>query len=104
MPPETELVWQQGLLDVLLEYAIQSDHSSFAISPTLARLGFKTTTVLRFLPPGSAERAYQFRGEERQDTDTFFTVLIGISGVLAIIALLAAAFLVKIYVPAPLPI
>ena len=63
LPPETELVWQQGMLDVLLEYPIQSDRSSFSVSPTLARLGIRTTTVLRFLPPGGAERAYQFTGD-----------------------------------------
>jgi hypothetical protein len=63
LPNETELVWQQGLLDVLLEYPIQSDHSAFSIRPTLARLGLRTTTVLRFLPPGRGERAFQFTGD-----------------------------------------
>lgn len=63
LPEATELVWQQGLLDVLLEYPIQSDHSAFSIRPTLARLGLETTTVLRFLPPDHGERAYQFTGD-----------------------------------------
>ncbi len=63
LPNETELVWQQGLLDVLLEYPIQSDHSAFSIRPTLARLGLRTTTLLRFLPPGRGERAFQFTGD-----------------------------------------
>jgi hypothetical protein len=63
LPNETELVWQQGLLDVLLDYPIESDHSAFSIRPTLARLGLQTTTVLRFLPPGRGERAFQFTGD-----------------------------------------
>jgi hypothetical protein len=63
LPPETELVWQQGMLDVLFDYPIQSDRSGFSIRPTLARLGIRTTTVLRFLPPGGGERAYQFTGD-----------------------------------------
>lgn len=63
LPVETELVWQQGMLDVLLEYQIQSDQSKFSVRPTLARLGIRTTTVLRFLPPGGAERDYQFVGD-----------------------------------------
>lgn len=63
LPPETELVWQQGLLDILLEYPIASEQSSFAIRPELARLGLRTVTVLRFLPPGGGERAYQFSGD-----------------------------------------
>ena len=34
-----ELFWNQQLLDVLLEYPIQSDHSDFSIDPRVARLG-----------------------------------------------------------------
>jgi HupE/UreJ protein len=63
LPVETELIWQQALLDVLLEYPIDSDQSSFSIRPALARLGLQTTTVLRFLPAGRSERAYQFVGD-----------------------------------------
>ena len=63
LPPETELVWQQGLLDILLEYPIASEQSSFSIRPALARLGLRTVTVLRFLPPGGGERAYEFSGD-----------------------------------------
>jgi hypothetical protein len=63
LPAETELIWQQALLDVLLEYPIESDRSDFAIRPALARLGLQTTTVLRFLPRGHGERAYQFLGD-----------------------------------------
>ena len=63
LPPETELVWQQGLLDILLEYPIASEQSSFSLRPTLARLGLRTVTVLRFFPPGGGERAYQFSGD-----------------------------------------
>src|SRR5262245_59947959 len=32
---ETELYWNQGILDVSFEYAIQSDHSRFSIRPAL---------------------------------------------------------------------
>jgi hypothetical protein len=60
---DTEFVWSQGLLDVLFEYPIQSDRSRFAIEPRLARLGIRTLTVLRFLPPGGAVRAFEFSGD-----------------------------------------
>ncbi len=65
LPAETELVWRQAMLDVLLEYPIGSDQSDFSVRPTLARLGLETTTVLRFLPPdpAGAERAYLFVGD-----------------------------------------
>ena len=59
----TELFWQQGLLDVELEYPITSERSRFSIEPALARLGIRTMTVLRFLPPGSGERIFQYTGD-----------------------------------------
>src|SRR5580765_775577 len=48
---ETELYWNQGLLDVLFEYPIHSDDSYFSIHPRLAGLGLRVVTVLRFMPP-----------------------------------------------------
>jgi hypothetical protein len=62
LPHDMELFWNQQLLDVLLEYPIQSDRSEFSIRPRFERLGLRTVTVLRFLPPGGVERAYEFHG------------------------------------------
>jgi HupE / UreJ protein len=59
----TELYWNQGLLDVLFEYPIRSDSSEFSIHPRLERLGLRTVTVLRFLPPSGAVRAFEFVGD-----------------------------------------
>jgi hypothetical protein len=59
----TELYWNQGLLDVLFEYSIKSDESRLSIRPTFARLGLRVVTVLRFLPPGGAVRAFEFDGD-----------------------------------------
>ena len=63
LPPGIEIVWQQAMLDVLLEFPIQSDRSDFSILPTLARLSQRTTTVVRFQLPGRGERAFQFTGD-----------------------------------------
>ncbi len=63
LPPKTELAWQQAMLDVLFEYRIRSDSSRFSIDPALARLGVRTNTVLRFLPPGGSERAFEYTGD-----------------------------------------
>jgi len=63
LPEQTEFFWSQGLLDVLFEYPIQSDRSRFSIEPRLARLGIRTLTVLRFLPPGGAVRGFEFYGD-----------------------------------------
>jgi hypothetical protein len=60
---DTELIWNQGLLDVLYEYPIQSDRSDFSIDTVLEKLGIKATTVIRFLPPGGAVRAFEFLGD-----------------------------------------
>jgi len=63
LPEQTEFFWSQGLLDVLFEYPIHSDQSRFSIRPRLARLGIRTLTVLRFLPPGGGVRAFEFPGD-----------------------------------------
>jgi hypothetical protein len=63
LPDATEFFWSQGLLDILFEYPIQSDRSLFSIRPRLARLGIRTLTVLRFLPPGGAVRGFEFYGD-----------------------------------------
>jgi hypothetical protein len=60
--PETNLVLEQALLDVLLEVPISSAASRFSIEPHWAHLGIQTRTVLRFLPEGGTERALQFEG------------------------------------------
>ena len=63
LPSETELYWNQGLLDLLFEYPINSDDSYFSIHPRLAGLGMRVATVLRFVPPGGAVRAFEFDGD-----------------------------------------
>lgn len=63
LPADTELYWEQGMLDVIFEYPIQSDRAEFSISPGLTRLGLRVNVVLRFLPPGGAERAFDVHGD-----------------------------------------
>jgi hypothetical protein len=63
LPVQTEFFWSQGLLDVLFEYPIRSDQSRFSIQPRLARLGIRTLTVLRYLPPGGGVRPFEFLGD-----------------------------------------
>ena len=58
-----DISWKQAMLDVVLEYPIHSDQSVFALRPALARLGVRTTTVLRFLPPGGGERDFEYLGD-----------------------------------------
>jgi hypothetical protein len=62
LPKDMELYWNQGMLDVLFVYPIQSQQADFSIEPRLARLGLQTITALQFMPPGSASRAFEFHG------------------------------------------
>jgi hypothetical protein len=57
------VVWNQVLFDVLLEYPIQSERSRFSIRPGLDRLATRVVTVLRHVPAGGAVRAYEFIGD-----------------------------------------
>ena len=61
LPDDTELYWEQGMLDVLLAYPIESDASDFSIHPGFERLGLRVTNVIRFLPPSGVVRAFEFR-------------------------------------------
>jgi hypothetical protein len=55
--------WKQMNLDVRFDYPIHSERSNFSIHPALARLGVHVVTVLRFLPPGGAVRAFELVGD-----------------------------------------
>ena len=60
---ETQIYWEQGLLDVALEYDITSDQSDFAIRPGLTRLGLRVNVVLRFQQPGKSERVFDVHAD-----------------------------------------
>ena len=63
LPVETDIPWDQAMMDVLLEYSIAFDLSRFAVRPTFARLGLRVVTVLRFVPPSGDVRAFEFVGD-----------------------------------------
>ncbi len=63
LPEETQLYWNQGLLDVLFQYRIRSENSDFALRPRFEGLALRVITVIRFLPPSGAERAFELVGE-----------------------------------------
>jgi hypothetical protein len=63
LPNDTDLYWDQTMLDVLFDYPIHSDQSRFSIHPALGRLGLRVVIVLRFLLPNGAVRAFEFLGD-----------------------------------------
>jgi 6-phosphogluconolactonase len=63
LPNDTQVVRDQAMLDVLLDYPIHSDRSGFAIHSTLARLGARVTTDLQFLAPDGAVKKFEYQGD-----------------------------------------
>jgi hypothetical protein len=63
LPDDEQLLWEHGMLDVLLDYDIASDSSRFAIDPGLRRLGQRVTIALRLLTPDGRERAFELHDD-----------------------------------------
>ena len=62
LPPQTELYWEQGVLDVLFEYAIRSEDSSFSVDPGLERLGIRVINAFRYIAPDGTLHSFDFPG------------------------------------------
>ena len=62
VPPGTDLILEQAMLDVVLRTPVESHEARFSIDPAWAHLGIRTTTVLRFVTPSGAERVFQYAG------------------------------------------
>lgn len=62
IPETTNAPWTQLYADFLLEYPIHSSTAKFAINPRLRTLAARVLTTLRYLPPNSPERAFEFEG------------------------------------------
>ncbi len=101
MPLDTELYWQQGLLDVAFVYPITSQTSQFSIEPGLTRLGLRVNVVLRFLMADGRERLFDLHGDTgvvkldprwhqaalRFTVEGFFHILDGIDHLLFLLCL-----------------
>jgi len=63
LPVTETLYWEQGILDVLFEYPIQSDRSYFSIHAAFDRLAQHEVTTVQFIPPNGPSRAYELPGD-----------------------------------------
>jgi HupE / UreJ protein len=63
LPADTDIFWDQGMLDVLFEYVIRSERSEFALEPQLARLGLRVVTAVRFISGDGVVRAFELVGD-----------------------------------------
>jgi hypothetical protein len=62
--PESEtLYWEQGILDVLLEYPIRSERSYFSLHAAFNRLALHEVTTVQFLAPSGVSRALELEGD-----------------------------------------
>jgi hypothetical protein len=101
LPVDFELVANQALVDVLLEYPVASSDSRISISTRFETAGLRSVTVLRFRPAAGIERAFQFHGDSglvrldprwfqaasRFVVDGFFHILGGVDHLLFLLCL-----------------
>mgnify|MGYP000530694896 FL=1 len=59
---DERLYYGQAVLDILYEFPIESENSRFSLEPTLKKLASITNTVLRFLPPDTGARVFNYIG------------------------------------------
>ncbi|HEX6314456.1 MAG TPA: HupE/UreJ family protein [Gemmatimonadaceae bacterium] len=62
LPDDTEVMWNQLRLDVLLEVPITDPNARFSIDARLAHLGVNTVSVVHFVTPDGVERVFQYEG------------------------------------------
>jgi hypothetical protein len=63
LDPATDLYWEQGLLDAVIDYPIASQVSRFSIRTDLRRLGQRVTYGLRLVTPAGQVRAFQLHND-----------------------------------------
>jgi HupE / UreJ protein len=63
LPPETNMFWEQGKLDVLFEYPIQSEESYISMHAAFDRLAQHEITTVQYLQPDGVSRAFELQGD-----------------------------------------
>jgi HupE / UreJ protein len=58
-----QIYWKQAFFDVLVSYSNVPATANISLDANLDRLGLETHTVLRFLPPHTPERAFNYIGD-----------------------------------------
>jgi hypothetical protein len=63
LPPETNMFWEQGKLDVLLEYPLQTQQPYLSMHAAFDRLAQHEITTVQYLQPDGVSRAYELEGD-----------------------------------------
>jgi hypothetical protein len=64
LPAGTEVFWEQGFMDAILDYQIQSAQSDFSMHAKLTPLAPAVTTTLQFLAPSGSVRSFTLPGDQ----------------------------------------
>ena len=63
LPENTQIYWEQGMMDIAFEYDITSDSADFSIRPGLTRLGLQVNIGLRFIQPDGSEHVFDVHAD-----------------------------------------
>ncbi len=63
LAPETSMFWEQGKLDVLFEYPLQTEKPYISMHAAFDRLAQHEVTTVQFLQPDGISRAYELQGD-----------------------------------------
>jgi hypothetical protein len=63
MNPATQLVWEQGAHDALIEFRLARPGGRLAWRADTRRLGQRVTTILRLVTPSGTVRAFEWHGD-----------------------------------------
>lgn len=63
LPPETNLFWEQGKLDVLFEYPIKTENPYISMHAAFDRLAQHEVTTIQYLLPDGVSRVYELQGD-----------------------------------------
>jgi hypothetical protein len=63
LPPETNMFWEQGKLDVLFEYLLEAQQPYISMHAAFDRLAQHEITTVQYLQPNGVSRAYELEGD-----------------------------------------
>jgi HupE/UreJ protein len=63
LPVETEIVWNQGFFDTLLEYKIASDSHRFAVQPYFTSLAPRVVSAVHVVSPNGVLRSFTLNND-----------------------------------------
>jgi hypothetical protein len=63
LPVDTEVVWNQGFFDAMLEYDVEADTDEFALHLYFTALAPRVVSVVHFVPPEGDRRSFELTND-----------------------------------------